>query len=56
MKSLVGAEEELIVIQVIHSEFDVEAMQLIVIWRIGLERGAHILCFFCFCEEDNVLS
>lgn len=28
VKSLVGAEGDLIVIQVIHSEFDVEAMKL----------------------------
>lgn len=52
MKLLVGADGELTVIQVIRTEFDVETVKLIVTWRTGLEKGAHmltLLVIFFFC-------
>lgn len=52
VKSLVRAEGELTVIWIIHSEFDVKTVTLIVTWRAGLEKGAHVLIllviFFLF--------
>lgn len=55
MKLFEGVEGELTVIQVIHSEFDVETVKLIVTWRTGLEKGVHMLAllviFFVYMRK-----
>lgn len=43
MKLLVRAEGELTVIRIVHSEFDVKTVTLILTWRAGLEKGARVL-------------
>jgi len=53
-----GVEGELTVIQVVHSEFDVGTVKLIVTWRTGKGSSrAYSACnFFCLYEEDKVLG